>query len=286
MSVDDSITHSGRRLSQPSGWVLYLAHAQPERLIVFVHGFRGRAVDTWQRFPDSGQTRDWWRTSDMLFVAYDSGRDNITATATRVRNALPSFYPELPTDLLHVDGALVRSLPTAPYRALNLVGHSLGGVVLRLALLDSVKCWLEARELHPQAPRPVLLNAELRLFSPASAGVRFAGPAGMAQAMGVVWPAVNMWLRRSSAYTDLQPDSPILADTRRLTEQYLADLGAEIRALRARILWANPDDVVIAHGYDTDYVADISDGKNHAEVCKPDDAYVAPRIFVEAGGLS
>jgi alpha-beta hydrolase superfamily lysophospholipase len=109
--------------------VLYVSNAQPERLVVFVHGFRGRAIDTWQRFPESGQTSEWWRASDMLFVGYDSVRDTITGVAARLRRELPRFYPDLPTDLTEIGDASLRQTSSEPYRELLLIGHSLGGVV-------------------------------------------------------------------------------------------------------------------------------------------------------------
>jgi hypothetical protein len=47
----DPLTHSPRHLSGPEGWVFYLSHSQPERLIVFVRGFRGGVLKTWQHVP-------------------------------------------------------------------------------------------------------------------------------------------------------------------------------------------------------------------------------------------
>jgi alpha-beta hydrolase superfamily lysophospholipase len=262
--------------------VLYVSKAQAERLVVFVHGFRGRAIDTWQRFPESGRTSEWWRASDMLFVGYDSVRDTITGVAARLRRELPRFYPDVPNDLLTIGDASVRPTSSKPYRELLLVGHSLGGVVVRRALCDVARGWFEERETEPDADRPALLDAQVRLFSPASAGFRSAGWLGMTQA-SLLWRALNMYLRRSSAYTDLQPNSPFLADTRRRTEELVAARRNDLAALRASILWANPDDVVLAEGYDSDHVEDSVDNTTHSKVCKPSAAYRAPWVFVETG---
>ena len=50
----------------------------------------------------------------------------------------------------------------------DLVGHSLGGVVLRQAILD----WtLQEEPLLPDTPVSMVLDAELRLFAPAIFGV-------------------------------------------------------------------------------------------------------------------
>jgi triacylglycerol esterase/lipase EstA (alpha/beta hydrolase family) len=125
--------HSPRYLRDPGGWVLYLSHKQPKRLVVFVHGFGGKAVSTWQRFPDGGSKKQWWREADLLFVRYNSKRDNITGTAHRVARELGRFYPQLPNDLLEVDGVGVRASAESRYNELVVVGHSLGGVVVRRA---------------------------------------------------------------------------------------------------------------------------------------------------------
>lgn len=279
----DPLTHSSRRLRDPERWVLYLSHVTPKRLIVFVHGFHGGAVTTWQRFPEGGRTSDWWQASDMLFVGYPSHRDNITGTASRLRRELPGFFPRPPSELLEIYDARVRDRSESDYEELVLVGHSLGGVVLRRALSDAAQEWRERLTKDPSAPKPFLLEAEVRLFSPASAGFRPAGLLGLLRG-GPAWPALNMYLSSSSAFTDLQQGSAILVETRRRTEQLVKDAGLE--ALRARIVWANPDQVVIAERYDTDYADDAVDNTSHASVCKPRLGYELPWRFVEQGRVS
>jgi len=274
------LTHSPRYLSDPVGWVLYLSHLAPQRLVVFVHGFYGGPLRTWQRFPDS--QRAWWHSSDLLFVGYDSRRDNITGTAARLRRHLPRFYPELPDEHLRAGGVRVRATATNRYGELLLVGHSLGGVVLRRALCDVAQEWIHAGELDGSSPKPALLDAQVRLFSPASAGFRPAGLVGLMRSTPA-WFAANMVLRRSSAFTDLEPNSEILNQTRQRTESLIDNYAADLGSLRARILWANPDNVVVTERYRTDMVDDAVDSTTHRSVCKPHDAYHAPWLFVETG---
>jgi pimeloyl-ACP methyl ester carboxylesterase len=276
-------THERRTLAAPSGWVIYLSHDQPTRLVVFVHGFMGDPIGTWQRFPGGARDRAWWRACDMLFVGYDSVRDNITGVAARLRRWLPQLYPQLDPRIAEIGGMAVGTRDGSPYAELVLVGHSLGGVVLRRVLADVAEGWLRQREADPDAPRPHLLAARLCLFSPASAGFRAAGLLGIAQASSL-WPAINMYLRRSSAYTDLQPESPILAATRNRTEALVEASPGDLDVLRARILWASPDNVVVTERYSSDHIDDAADGTSHSSVCKPRAAYVDPWAFVEGGG--
>ena len=237
-------------------------------------------MDTWQRFPESA--RPWWNSSDLLFVGFDSLRDNITGTAARLRRHLPAFYPSIPDTLLQVGSARVRAPRAEGYRELFLVGHSLGGVVLRRALCDVAHEWFVACESDPARPKPALLDAKLRLFSPATSGFRPAGRLGLLSSTPL-WYGANMVLRRSSAFTDLQPDSQILIYTRERTEALVDQRPTDLAALRARILWANPDNVVVTERYRTDIADDAVDDTTHRSVCKPKHPYDAPWLFVETG---
>jgi hypothetical protein len=284
-SPADPMTHSPRHLSDPEGWVLYLSHSQPERLVVFVHGFWGGALKTWQRFPEGGLTRRWWRASDMLFIGYPSGSENITGTADRLCRQLPRFFPNLPQGVLEERGASVRPPAESPYSELLLVGHSLGGVVVRRALCEAAHSWLEQRKVDAQAPRPPLLEAETRLFSPASAGFRPSGRLGQIKATPLLWLFCRIKLQGSSAFNDLQEGSQILIGTQKRTEEFLSQYSNELCALRACILWANPENIVVTERYTSDHCSCAADGTNHLSVCKPSDTYQIPWRFVETGEL-
>jgi pimeloyl-ACP methyl ester carboxylesterase len=276
--------HSPRTLDEPSGWVIYLSHSQPERLVVFVHGFGGKAISSWQQFPLGAVGSDWWRHSDMLFVGYPSKSDDISGVADRLRQGVEHFYPALPEELLEVGGKRLRDTAEAPYRELFLVGHSLGGVVVRRSLCDAAQRWLLALDKDPKAPRPALLEAQVRLFSPASAGFRAAGFLGALRATRR-WGAIEMFLRRSSAYSDIQQGSVTLTNLSDETAALLELKDPRLQALRAHILWASPDRVVLAERYKTDYPSNFAHGADHRSVCKPQAAWPLPWTFVEEGDL-
>ncbi len=265
----------------PTRWAFCLTDRQPKRLVAFVHGFRGDALGSWNEFPHVSPNV-WWETSDLLFVGYDSGRDTITGVAKRICRELPRFFPHLPDDLLEVNGERVRPSASEPYDELVLAGHSLGGVVVRRVMMDVAQDWLDALTIDPATPRPPLLDARVRLFSPASAGFQPAGPLGLLRA-SPVWPIVNLVLRYGPAYSELQAGSETLRMTRELTETLYARRPMDLQALRASILWANPDRVVITQRYSTDLVDDAVDGTTHGSVCKPRSDFPVPWTFVEMG---
>lgn len=271
--------HSVVYLQHPLVKHASVASAGADRLVVFVHGFLGRSDQTWGDFLQLTSADEWWRRSDLLFVNYDSARDNITAVADRLRRYLPDFYP-LPHHALCVNGDIaLRDDHSAPYGELIVVGHSLGGLVVRRATVDALQECLDQADETTAAHHP-LLDAQLRLFSPASAGFRPAGLLGLIRASGL-WSGVELLLRQSSAFTDLQPGSHILVDTRRRTESLRGAPGAQ--ATRANIAWANPDNVVISERYDTDPVSHTVEGQSHTSVCKPTTKYDSPWTFVKTG---
>ena len=202
MAVEE--LHAPCWVTEPKGWVLDVAPTRAVRLAVFVHGFGGKALKTWNNFPSGGLVHDWWRETDMLFVGYDSGRDNITAVADRIRKNLRYFYPLPHPPAMNLGGAAPREDTSTPYEELVVLGHSLGGLVLRRAMADAAQARLDDEAAGAEPRCQEILDAKLRLFSPASAGFRAAGLLGAAQASGL-GPALDMYLRRSSAYTDLQP---------------------------------------------------------------------------------
>jgi pimeloyl-ACP methyl ester carboxylesterase len=276
-----AIPNPGRR----PDWVLYASTSLTSRLVVFVHGFAGKTVGTWQSFPESGADDHWWRQTDMLFVGYDSLRERPGETAAWLRERLTSFYPRLPDELLEKGDARIRPPVEAPYDELVLVGHSLGGFIVRLTLCQQARIWLfDERLSDPNVPRPPLLNAQVRLFSPASAGFEPAGLLGMLAASGCLWSVGSVALHRSPGFTALRRGSDLLRRTRDETEALVKEYGDEMAALRARILWARPEDVVERDGYETDFEPQsLAPERKHRQVCKPHFGYQEPRRFVQTG---
>jgi alpha-beta hydrolase superfamily lysophospholipase len=281
----EPVHHSPIDIPNPGGrtkWTLFLSAIEPARLVVFVHGFGGKAIRTWHEFDLSGQTRPWWRESDMLFVGYESRKERPSETAAWLRHRLADFYPILPSEVTRHGEVRARPDGAGPYRELILVGHSLGGFVLRLALLQEARTWLfEDREKDPDAPRPPILDGALRLFSPASAGFK---PAGLLAIITCLFTTSVVVLKGSPAFAALQPESDLLVNTRTKTEALVELHRKDLSALRAHIMWARPEQVVEREGYQTDYEAEsLIPIRNHSDVCKPHLEYEQPWNFVETG---
>ncbi len=163
------------------------------------------------------------------------------------------------------------------YEQIVVLGHSLGGLIVRRVVADSMIQWIE--QGRPNV-KPPMLNAEIRLFSPAIFGFRPAGFLGLmletSAGCALAWR-----LRMSSSFLDLKPGSVILKETRERTEAF-AMQAVDFSSQHPKILWANPDNVIITERYNTDPVSD-SIRKTHVSICKPNDSYLAPWKFAQFG---
>lgn len=263
----------------PFARAAFVAHAAPRRLVVFVHGFGGEAVGTWKGFADLDGKGEFWKHADLVFFGYDSYREGAKAVADRFRRELPDHFPRPHPNLAHSGDIHLRDDAGAIYDELFVVAHSLGGLVVRRALLDDFVEWVGGSK----SALPTSLVARLRLFSPATAGFRPVGTLGALFASEAI-PLMRALLAYRANFTDMQPGSEFLTSTRRRTEQ-IANTHPEAAAVRARIVWANPENVVISESYDTDLYSQSVDGRSHTAVCKPALDYLVPWQFVATGKL-
>ncbi len=140
-----------------------------------------------------------------------------------------------------------------------------------------------AADAEPQNPPPNTLGLHLPVDR--TTGFRPSGRLGQIKATPLLWLLCRIKLQGSSAFNDLQEGSQILAETRKRTEDLIGQHSDEMSALRAHVLWANPENIVVTERYATDYSPCSADGTDRLSVCKPDDIYQIPWRFVETGHL-
>lgn len=274
---EGTFTHTPSRVESPKGWSLYVSHSDRpvSRLVVFVHGFMGNPISTWTDFPSAALTRQWWADSDLLFVGYRSTKGTINGVALQFLQELPKFFPA-PFEPARIARGQPAREQFPDYNDLVVVGHSLGGVIVRRAVAHATQQW----SADPTRRSPIM-GARVRLFSPAIAGFRPAGILGLL-ASTERWKIIEMFARSSPAYIELQRGSEVLLETRQRTEA-LAAAHEELESLRPDILWAEPDRVVLPECYVTDTRVSVLPDTSHKSVCKPGDDFTAPWDFVERG---
>jgi hypothetical protein len=189
-------------------------------LVVLCHGWHGDLIKTW-----GDLHRVAWRTDrlaglDLLFVGYRTSPTSIDLLASSLANILMRVFP------VYRNGLLLRQ-----YEFLILVGHSLGTLALRKAIL----------RLYRQSQQ---LDEHARAICESSKQVLFAPPL-----LGVDWPlyidaireACPNWLTRLLLpfISGVEPVSADLATN----SQFVADL----REGTSAILENDPESFPLAH---------------------------------------
>src|SRR3954447_10392613 len=147
--------------------VIFSKHS-PTALIVFVHGFRGTALETWQDFDQLAITNDAFKNADLLFFGYDAYLSNVVAGSSFLFCLLKELDSDPPA-IVGINKPQVVAARANGYQRIILVAHSLGAVVCRWAMVRAVeeKCAWRAK-------------VKLLLFAPAHTGSDLASIASTA----------------------------------------------------------------------------------------------------------
>ena len=238
----------------------HLALAPARKAVVFVHGFAGRALQTWTQFPHLLQGNPKAADYDLFFYEYDS----FTAQVGDISFAFARFLKKLaanPAVLVNRGLSLPQQRAAFTYERIVLIAHSLGAVVTRRLLLDAHtngEPWVAKTRfvLFAPADRGALRG---HLVSEALAGVPF-GSLGGAAIQGA-FPAVDQ-IKQGGKY---------LEDLRNDTLEVTANNAApHLKA--ARVLFAEHESVTLKQKFLLEEKADDIPETTHTSVCKPVDA--------------
>jgi pimeloyl-ACP methyl ester carboxylesterase len=261
--------------------------------IVFVHGFWGDATTTWQQFQKLiGDTSfaAAFADVDLYFYDYPSTKRSVARATDRFQEFLDAILIQGPfatalegKTLPGLSGLRASKNPKSgrAYERVLHVGHSMGAVVLRQAIVRRGKrlpSTVSANQIPPE------LRLHPVLFAPAHRGF-LQGDALSAAMSSHPAPAILFawWqIRRARAYPDLKPGSPVLGPLEQQTTAFAAQ-HRNCPAFVATVQWGDRDDIV----YDTEYADDIRsaplNGKHHRTVCKPSTGFLAPVEAVRDG---
>jgi len=234
-------------------------------LYLFVHGFNGSAASTWNMFPELLMNDSLFANSDLVFLQYESLKTQARANAGRLYTLLQKLASN-PVEMIN------ESLPSKfprensfKYKKISLVGHSLGAVLCRQALLDACKNkepWASTTDLTLFAPAHMgshlnaLLKETVYHFVPG----QFLGPL-------VSW--------HYQVISDLEPDSQFLRTLKDASSKYATTLKAK------KIVHGMDDHVVRVNDFlDEDPTPIFLEGKGHTTVCKPNSSFKNPLEIV------
>lgn len=242
----------------------FLTTHHPNTLVVFVHGFNGKSVETWGKFPELIRYNSDFSQADVVFYGYESLKAQANNSAVRFYNSLLRF-----TDTSPNEWGISRDFITEDfkYSKILIVAHSLGAIIVRRALI-----------LAKNETRDWIKNCKMVLFAPAHRGAR------IQKLVTESLPAIGKILSGLGIITipildDLKPDSltikNLIHDSLHLLKNKQGDF-----TIATQIIWANREIVVHNEQFCHDPVPVLIDDKSHSSVCKPDETYLTPYQIV------
>lgn len=238
----------------------YFSFEAPDDLLLFVHGFGGRALGTWNNFPTYLFADNHFAKCDIVFYGYDTFKGQAGDHAASLYDFICQVQKPLQAGILPAN----QQLPERSYKRIILVAHSLGAVLVRQAQL-----------LAHIAGNSWAQHSVLALFAPAHHGAKVISLAmeslpGLTSLLGVFakfkYPILND--------LDSQEDG-ILNSIKSQTEQ-LQNQGIGDFTKAKLVVYAMGDKVVRSFPYLNDVPPKVIQDQSHISVCKPKDTYIQP----------
>jgi pimeloyl-ACP methyl ester carboxylesterase len=247
-------------------------------VVVFVHGYRGLSFSSWGRFPSILADEPSFRGKDLIFYGYPS-QESPLASAASVLGAFLRCLVEHPK--LIIGRAFERSSlrrEKFEVQRVLLVGHSLGAVISRKALL--------AGYIHGES---WISKVRMVFFAPAHNGSRHtAGLFSDETNSHLIASALRLAARFSPPLSQLARGSEDLMSLRNGVEQAVSD-GA-VALLPLAIFHAESENIVEVEDppfLSADPRAATIVDCGHSTVCKPSRGFREPanRVIDVARGL-
>jgi hypothetical protein len=236
---------------------VFLSREPEGKLLVFVHGYTGKAVKTWEEFDSLIPQDDFFKGYDVLFYGYPGFRSNVIAGAALLCEMLEAIYGN--PEMLIQNPRIANSRPKlARYDQIGLVGHSLGSLLIRWALVIASKekgmGWKKADPrfvLFAPAHSGNLLETALEELRSSWAFGSMAGAV-----LGISSPFLN----------ELAPGSAVLLGLQEAVKQ---EGNSSLNFFAHKVVIAELDQVVSNLPFPGDPMPIAIRGKGHIDVCKP-----------------
>jgi alpha-beta hydrolase superfamily lysophospholipase len=257
--VNHSLAHD---LREGKGSKAYWAKSPCRHALVFVHGFRGKALKTWRDFPRLLLQDPGFEGWDLVFFGYKSAKRQAVKSAEEFQGFFERFATS-PGSLMTRTGDAAGDRPISGggpyYERIFVVAHSLGAAVVRYALVRNQADAVWAPCVH------------LVFYAPAHAGARDVD--ALVNAVGDEVPGARFFLSlklyRMPVVDDLTGKTNFLQQLLSRTKQRLASRLADHLIARA-IVDAEFEYVVKQDKFiDEDPDGRMIPGTNHSSVCKP-----------------
>jgi alpha-beta hydrolase superfamily lysophospholipase len=244
----------------------YFSFEEPTNLIIFVHGFGGNALSTWNNFPEILLFDDHFKNSDIIFYGYDTFKGQAGDHAAELYHFINEAIKPLTKNIL----PKLQNLPERTYERIILVAHSLGAVLVRQAQLHGYidnKDWVS--------------KSEIALYAPAHNGAEIISLA--MQALPGLSGLLGIFAKfRFPILTDLDTkDDGILNAIKQQTEKLQSAGKGDFTKARL-VVFSKGDKVVKNVQYLFDKAAEVIPNTTHVSVCKPKENFTQPVDFLKS----
>jgi hypothetical protein len=238
----------------------FFSFEEPETLVIFVHGFGGKALGTWSNFPLLTINDIAFKKCDIIYYGYDTFQGQAGDHSAELYAFIDKAVTPLANNILPAG----QNLPERNYKRIILVAHSLGAVLAR-----------QAQILGHIAKKTWVQKSELALYAPAHNGAEVISLAK--EALSGPYGLLGIFARfRFPILTDLDAhDDGILKSIKEYTAK-VQDKGEGDFTKAKLVVYAKNDKVVKSYQYYSDMPAYVVPGASHISVCKPNESFMKP----------
>ena len=265
MPLSDIDTHTlPFKIPTIKGGRAYWSTKPDGTIIVFVHGFTGSAESTWQQFPTLLQQDSRTNGTDLIFYQYDSTKKRAPLSAGNFENFLIALFKDSTRFIVNNHGKPLRTT-NINYTKIILVGHSLGGVICRQALINATYNNL-----------PWIKQTNIILFSPAHLGatsLKFVRESIANSLFSSVLSLVASY--KSPVLKDLEPNSSFLTQLLNQSIELQSD-NMNSHLIASKVIFGDDDKVVEPLQFNNAPPHLTIKDKNHTTVFKPNEIFNIP----------
>lgn len=238
----------------------YFSFNEPDTLLIFIHGFGGKALATWNNFPLLAISDDTFIKCDLIYYGYDTFKGQAGDHAAELYDFIGLAMHPLTNSIL----PLGQKLKERKYSRIILVAHSLGALLARQAQL-----------LAYHAKKDWVQRSQLALYAPAHNG---AAVISLAQeALSGIYGLMALFARwRFPILTDLSTNDNGIIDHVRSKTEALQRAGRGDFSKARLVVYAKGDRVVKNFQYGQDTPPSVIAGTTHTAVCKPKQQFLKP----------
>jgi len=230
------------------------------KLVIFIHGYKGKAIATWARFDSLLLADRRFQDADCIFYGYDGLKTELIASSSLFLDFLHNICSN-PADFINATLPPSVQRPTQfHYSSVLIVAHSLGAVITRQALVFACR-----QNFHWTS------MVRMALFAPAHMGADVARLATEVAALNPIAALLSAFARFHSPLIDqLNPEKSTVLPA--LRQQVEAARGLGNPSLSpTRVFIATRENIVKNDPFPGDPVPHAIDG-THTSICKPDSA--------------